>query len=113
MGIINFKKQTMLNTVCKALAGAGITCSTTDSDNGVQTRFIEHIAKFGNSYGTTEEYDFRMALFAKRDAEYNEINNDVNNTFTVGHNMFSTMTVDEAAKMMGKTIPSCPRHSRV
>jgi len=91
----------MINTVSKALIGAGIT-STTDSDNGVATRFMEHVGKFGISYGTTEEYDFRMALFAKRDAEYNEINADVNNTFTVGHNMFSTLTNDEAAKWTGK-----------
>jgi len=92
----------MLNTVCKALAGAGITCSTTDSENGVQTRFMQHVATHALSYGTQEEYAFRMSLFAKRDAAYNEINADPENHFVVGHNMFSTMTEHEAAKWMGK-----------
>merc|ERR1712127_95289 len=43
-----------------------------------------------------------MNLFAKRDAAYNEINANPENTYVVGHNMFSTMTVEEAAKMSGK-----------
>merc|ERR1712195_196859 len=74
---INFKNQNnMLNTLTSLMA----------------TRFMEHIANYGISYGTTEEFDFRMALFAKRDAAYAEINADPENTFTVGHNMFSTLT---------------------
>jgi len=66
------------------------------------TRFMEHIANYGISYGTTEEFDFRMALFAKRDAAYAEINADPENTFTVGHNMFSTLTQDESKMWTGK-----------
>ena len=92
----------MLNQVCKALAGAGISCSTSDVEGGVQTRFMEHVANYGISYGTNEEYNFRMSLFAKRDAAYNEINADPENTFTVGHNMFSTLTDDEAKRYTGK-----------
>ena len=92
----------MLTQVCKAVAGLGITCTTTDVEGGVEKRFLEHVAAYGISYGTQEEYAFRQALFAKRDAEYNEINNDPSNTFVVGHNMFSTMTDDEASKMMGR-----------
>jgi len=93
----------MLTQVCKALAGAGIACSTQDVDGGVETRFMEHVANYGHSYGTQEEYLFRMRLFAKRDAAYAEINADPENTFIVGHNMFSTMTEDEAKKMTGRS----------
>jgi len=92
----------MLNTVCKALAGAGITCSTSDVEGGVQTRFMDHVANYGISYGTQEEYNFRMTIFAEKDAEYNKINAEATNTFVVGHNMFSTMTQDEAKRMMGR-----------
>ena len=92
----------MLTQICKALAGAGIACTTQDVEGGVETRFMEHVANYGISYGTQEEYAFRMDLFAKRDAAYAEINADVNNTFTVGHNMFSTMTEDESKKMTGR-----------
>ena len=95
----------MLTTICKALAGAGITCSTQDVEGGVETRFMEHVANYGISYGTQEEYTLRMGLFAKRDAAYNEINNDPENTFTVGHNMFSTMTDYEAKQYTGR-LPS-------
>ena len=92
----------MLSQVCKAIGGAGILCETVDAENGVQTRFMEHVANYSISYGTKEEYDFRMSLFAKRDAEYNEINADPSNTFVVGHNMFSTMTDYEAKQWTGR-----------
>jgi len=47
----------------KLLAGAGATT--------LQTKFMEHVATHALSYGTQEEYAFRMALFANRDAAYN------------------------------------------
>ena len=92
----------MLTHICKALGAAGITCSTQDVEGGVQTRFMDHVANYGISYGTQEEYAFRMAIFAEKDAEYIKINEDPANTFVVGHNMFSTMTKAEAKKMMGR-----------
>ena len=91
----------MLNTVCTALGAAGITCSSVDTQ-GVETRFMNHVANFNINYGTQEEYAFRMEIFAAKDAEYNKINADPANTFVVGHNMFSTMTQDEAKRMMGR-----------
>jgi hypothetical protein len=63
---------------------------------------MEHVSTYGLTYGTQEEYLFRQSLFAKRDAAYNEINNDPTNTFVVGHNIFSTMTDDESKKMSGR-----------
>jgi C1A family cysteine protease len=46
----------------KLLAGAGVT--------HLETKFMEHVATHALSYGTQEEYTFRMALFAKRDVDY-------------------------------------------
>ena len=63
---------------------------------------MNHVANFNINYGTQEEYAFRMEIFAAKDAEYNKINANPENTFVVGHNMFSTMTTDEAKKMMGR-----------
>ena len=91
----------MLSTVCTALGAAGISCSTVDTQ-GVENRFMDHVANFSLSYGTQEEYAFRMEIFAAKDAEYNKINANPDNTFVVGHNMFSTMTEFEAKKMMGR-----------
>merc|ERR1712166_16 len=104
MGINKLKNKLntkMLNTVVKAMTAAGITNSTADVEGQVQTKFMEHVANYGISYGTQEEYDFRMQIFSAKDADYAAINADPLNTFTVGHNMFSTMTRDEAKRMTG------------
>ena len=58
------------------------------------------MAAVGLSFGTKEEYEFRFALFKNRDEKYNQINSE-QDSFRVGHNMFSTMTEAEARKMLG------------
>ena len=60
-----------------------------------QARFMEHIAEQGKSYGTREEFEFRFALFKEADKKIEEANSDPTHTFTVEHNMFSTLTLDE------------------
>ena len=62
---------------------------------------MTHMTEWGLSYGTQEEYDFRFQLFREKDAKLREINSDPSNTFTVEHNMFSTMTESEAKSMLG------------
>jgi len=59
------------------------------------------MAEQGLSYATPEEYAFRFEIFQKKDAELNEINANPENTFTVAHNFFSTMTPDEIKKFEG------------
>ena len=63
--------------------------------------FVEHLSAFGISYGTTQEYNFRLNLFAAKDAEINEINSNPANTFTVGHNFMSTWTKEEYKRLLG------------
>jgi len=70
----------------------------------VEQTFIEHISNYGISYGTAEEYKFRLALFAEKDAEIEKINSEPENTFTVGHNMFSTWTDAEYKKLLGAKV---------
>merc|ERR1719272_1625820 len=72
---------------------------TTTQD--LTTQFTEHIGEYGLSYGTEEEFKFRLGLFTQKDKEINQINGDSSNTFTVGHNKFSTWTTDEQQKIMG------------
>jgi len=71
----------------------------------VEQSFIEHLSSYGISYGTTEEYKFRLNIFQEKDAEYAQINADPENTFTVGHNKFSTWTKDEFKRILGYTGP--------
>jgi C1A family cysteine protease len=68
----------------------------------VESKFLDHVNTYGLSYGTKEEYKFRLDIFKKTDAEYNLINDDPKNTYTVGHNMFSTFTEFEFKKMLGE-----------
>jgi hypothetical protein len=47
--------------------------------------FFQHVSKYGLSYGTVEEFDFRADIFKTRHAEIAEFNSS-NQTSTVGHN---------------------------
>ena len=67
--------------------------------------FMDHIAEYGLSYGTQEEYLFRQNIFMTKDAENQMINADPENTFTVGHNFMSTYTDAEYKKMLGYRAP--------
>ena len=58
------------------------------------------MSEYGISYGTQEEFEFRLNLFAKKDAEIKEINAREEN-FTVGHNFMSTWTDAEYKKLLG------------
>ena len=81
---------------CKsAIAGFFSTCA---EDNSI---FLNHVAQYNLSYGTTEEFNFRQKLFMEKDAEFKLINADPANTFTVGHNFLSTWTKEEYSQLLG------------
>jgi len=94
-----------MHRFCKVAGFLGLESSHCDKtpviSSMVESSFIEHIAEHGLSYGTSEEYKFRLAIFATKDAENVVINSNPEHTFTVGHNMFSTMTEDEFKKHLG------------
>jgi len=67
----------------------------------LKQQFAQHISQYGISYGTQEEFNFRMSLYAEKDAEIKAINAREPN-FTVGHNFMSTWTSAEFQKIQGK-----------
>ena len=71
----------------------------------INKKFLAHIAEQGLNFGTTEEFEFRQAIFLAKDAENTIINANPENTFTVGHNFMSTWTHDEYKQMLGAKIP--------
>jgi len=77
-------------------------CAGMKNENSM---FAEHVAAFGLSYGTTEEYLFRQAIFETKEKENQEINANPENTFTVGHNQFSTWTDAEYKRLLGYRAP--------
>ena len=79
----------------------------------LEQNFIMHLAEQGISFATKEEYEFRFNLFAAKDAELNEINANPENTFVVGHNMFSTWTHEEYKRLLGYKGPQTVDESTV
>jgi len=89
----------MMNYLCSTLALMGMECETPVSME-VQQSFMQHMAEYGLSYGTQEELEFRMQIYAKKDAFIKETNAQ-ETSFTVGHNKFSTWTDFEYKKLLG------------
>jgi len=89
-----------MHSFCKAAFALGFKDICKDKLDA-STDFLEHIAEYGISYGTQEEYMFRQNIFATKTAEYAKINADPENTFTVGANFMSTWTHEEYKKLLG------------
>ena len=73
-----------------------------ESTNELHERFAAHMEAEGLSYGTREEYEFRLNIFKAKDDYINYWNN-AQDDYRLGHGMFSTMTEKEAEKWMGFT----------
>jgi C1A family cysteine protease len=65
------------------------------------TEFLTHVAEFGLSYGTVEEYNFRMANFESMDRLIEE-HNATKSTYRLGHNKMSTWTAAEYKRILGR-----------
>jgi C1A family cysteine protease len=90
-----------MHSFCKAAFALGFTDLCKDKSVDASTQFLEHIAAYGISYGTQEEYMFRQEIFNAKVAEFAKINADPANTFTVGTNFMSTWTAEEYKKILG------------
>ena len=62
--------------------------------------FLKYVAKFGKSYGTKEEFEFRADLFKKNLAALAEENARNENTFSVGVNKFADWTPSEYRRLL-------------
>ena len=97
-----------MQTVGKALGALGFSPSLTEvffinhEEEVSKAKFADHLAKHGISYDTDEEYQMRLSIFVDKDTEIQQINSS-QNSFTVGHNHLSTLTVDEVNNMKGHT----------
>jgi len=90
---------------CKVAALAGLnTCDNQPAVSLVESAFIEHLGQYGVSYGTKEEYEFRFDIFKRKHAKNEEINAS-QDSFTVGHNEFSTWTDAEYRRLLGYNGP--------
>lgn len=61
---------------------------------------MQFVSKYGKSYGTIEEFNFRLENFKKTAAHIKEINAS-QNTHRAAHNKFSDYTNAEYKKLLG------------
>jgi hypothetical protein len=75
-----------MNVLCQVSALSGVmTCDQDKPSVQIQMAFLEHINEWGLSYATQAEYDYRLKLFAKTDAEIKRLN-EKQSSYEVGHN---------------------------
>jgi KDEL-tailed cysteine endopeptidase len=87
---------------CAAAAFLGANmCEGQAPISALEQSFIQHMQEHGLTYATKEEYAFRFGIFEQKEKENIEINSNPENTFTVGHNQFSTWTHDEYKVLLG------------
>ena len=77
---------------------AGLVAATPMTD--MEYKFINYVATHAKSYGTKEEYAFRLEQFARVENFIAESNATEAN-FRLGHNKFSDYTPEEYKKMLG------------
>lgn len=63
--------------------------------------FMKHVAEYNLSYATTAEYEARLKIFSDLDEAINAENAKPENTFTLGHNKYSTWTDAELDTLRG------------
>ena len=104
-----------MNIICQAVAYAGIyECDiVSDATLLLDQKFVQHVADYGLSYGTDQEFAFRLEQFALKEAQIAEINSTNGNSFTVGHNQFSTYTEFEYKRILGYKRPENLEHENV
>jgi cathepsin L len=74
--------------------------------SAAEYKFFDYMARFGKTYGTKEEYNFRLGVFAERLSQIDEHNSQEGRTSTMGVNKFSDWTQEEIKKMNGLKAPA-------
>lgn len=70
----------------------------------LEEKFINHVEEWGLQLGTKAEFDFRFQVFAEKDQFIAETNAK-QSSFALGHNLFSTMTYEEAKRYTMTVMP--------
>lgn len=75
----------MISRLCKISTVSNIFNCENESKNDIDSMFMSHVAEYGLSFGTKEEYNFRKSLFVQANKELEEIRKE-GGSFEVAHN---------------------------
>ena len=79
----------------------------------VDYKFIDFVSKYGRSYGTKSEFEFRSNIFKQRLAQH-EAHNSKNTTWTLGINHLTDRTDEEIKALLGfKQMPTLAEENTV
>jgi len=70
-------------------------------DKDTELAFVNYIADHGKSYGTREEYEFRLNIFAQKVAVIEKHNSENTDGHTLGLNFMADWTEHEYKKLLG------------
>ena len=89
--------------LCKAAALGGVKhlCEKRANHHALKKDFLEHMNHHGLSYGTMEEYNFRLSNWANVDKVIRE-HNATKSSYKLGHNKLSTWTQAEYKRLAGR-----------
>jgi C1A family cysteine protease len=76
-------------------------------------QFMLYLSKHGKSYGTREEYEFRLEQFRLSLYKIREHNSRNDVTYSLGLNKFSDMTHQEYKKLLGYKKPLGLKQSQI
>jgi len=96
---------------CAALYALTAAPSATQlSSSAVELDFMSFVSKYGKSYATKEEFEFRLDLFRSTLSKIRQENSKNGNTFTLAINKFADWTPQEFKRMLSlkKTTPGQP-----
>ena len=68
--------------------------------------FMSYLTKWNKSYGTRDEFEFRLAQFLESDSSIKALNAEEDRTSVHGHNKFSDWTQAEYKRLLGENITS-------
>ena len=71
--------------------------------------YLRHLSKYGKSYLTREEYDFRKAIFEANMAKVQAHNSDPDSEFQLGENHMADWTDDEYKSLFNSVRHEMPQ----
>lgn len=99
-----------MNILKQASAFFGISSDISEQAQ-IESKFSDHVSEYGLSFGTPEEYQFRLQQFAENDAIIEKTNAE-QSSFWLAHNKYSTWTQMEFKRLHNR-MPSQYDESKV